>query len=587
MRQHRSAVISVLGAVVLSAAQLGCTGTIDDTNSGGGAGAGALAGGGSSSGGTGFVGNAGAAVVQPTTNPNAIDLLTNPPAEPAAANIACTDQAVVPAGRIARLSAEGYRNSLNDTLGFANVDTSTAPLDAVSEKSRFATNSVQNVVSQPWAEWLYDQGESAATQLSSTLPAQHACMTAAGASADCVQAFIQDYATKLFRRPVTADEVTRYQTAYTQWVATMTPADATLALLQAWTMSPNHVFRTELGNNGVGTPTLGEVALTQYEIASEISFMFANTAPDALLLADAQQNKLSDLAVVKAHAQRLLATPGGHQVLKNFFYEFLHLRELDGGALDPEQRPLVPSMQAETANFVENVVFSQGGGLDKLFSDTVSTVDQPLGTFYGVAAGNQVETSRPGLLHQAAFLNARRDATRRGLFVRGELLCSPPAQPPPDAVAVAMMLVFDENDTAREIFQVINESGPVCSACHASFVPFGLSFEHYDQLGTFREQQDGKTLDVTGMFPALGDLTGTFVDSEDMLRKIVASNQGQLCFSKRFVSYLEGRDAHGVLDGCLISKARTQMVSNQFSLQSFMLELTQDPSFYRRINLTN
>jgi hypothetical protein len=527
-------------------------------------------------------GTAGTATVQPTTNPNAIDLLTQPPADPMAADIACTEQAVVPAGRIVRLSAEGFKNSVKDTLGFDNVDIATAPLDPVSEKSRFATNSEQNVVSQPWAEWFYDQGENAAAQLLGTLPVAHACMLAAGASVDCVQGFIQAYAGKLFRRPLSTEEVTRYQTAYTQWVAQMTPSDATYALLQAWTMSPNHVFRTELGNHAAG-----EVELTQYEIASQLSFMFANTAPDALLLADAQQNKLADPAVVKGHAQRLLATPGGHQVLKNFFYEFLHLRELDGGALDPAQRPLVPSMEAETASFVENVVFTQNGGLDRLLSNTVSTVDQPLASFYGVNAGNQVDTQRPGLLHQAAFLNARRDSTRRGLFVRGELLCSPPAQPPPDAVAVAMTLVFDENDTAREIFQVINDSGPVCSACHASFVPFGLSFEHYDKLGKFREQQNGQALDVTGTFPSLGDLSGTFLDSNDMVQRIVTSNQGQLCFSKRFVSYLAARDAHGVLDGCLITRARTQMVNNQLSLQSFMLELTQDPSFYRRINLQN
>jgi hypothetical protein len=570
-----------VGCASTLACTLACTGSLDegtgDTLNSAGTG-GTSAGGGSS----GIIsGNGGSAIVQPPTNPNAIELLTNPPAEPVAADIACTDQAVVPAGRISRLSAEGYRNSINDTLAYANVDASSAPLDPVSEKSRFATNSIQNVVSQPWAEWLYDQGESAATQVASTLPAQHACMIAAGASTDCVQAFIQDYATKLFRRPLTTDEVTRYQTAYTQWVTSMTPTDATVALLQAWTMSPNHVFRTELGNRATG-----EVELTQYEIASQISFLFANTSPDALLLADAQQNKLSDPAVVKGHAQRLLAT-GGHQVLKTFFYEFLHLRELDGGALDPAQRPLVPSMEAETANFVENVVFTQGGGLDQLLSSTVSTVDPALGAFYGVTAGNQVNTERSGLLHQAAFLNARRDATRRGLFVRGELLCSPPAQPPPDAVAVAMMLVFDENDTARDIFEVINESGPVCATCHATFVPFGLSFEHYDQLGQHRDQHNGQTLDVTGMFPTLGDLGGTFADSEDMVQKIVASKQGQMCFSKRFVSYLQGRDAHGVLDGCLISRAHTQMINNQFSLQSFMLELTQDPSFYRRINLTN
>jgi hypothetical protein len=92
---------------------------------------------------------------------------------------------------------------------------------------------------------------------------------------------------------------------------------------------------------------------------------------------------------------------------------------------------------------------------------------------------------------------------------------------------------------------------------------------------------------VTGTFLGTGDLSGGFTDSVDMLRQVVASAQGQLCFSKRFVSYLEGRNAHGVLDGCLISRARTQMVQNQFSLLKLMLELTQDASFYKRINLAN
>ncbi|HXK17536.1 MAG TPA: DUF1592 domain-containing protein [Polyangiaceae bacterium] len=509
-------------------------------------------------------------------------MLQSPPAEPVAAEIACTtDKEVVPRGRLWRLSASNYKNSIKDNLGYADVDATLAPLDSVSD-IKFSTSSTLNVVGQPWADWYFEQGDKIGGKLSAALPAAHACMTAAGASADCVQSFIKDYAGKLFRRPLTSDEITRYQTAYTKWAADMGPQDATWSLIQAWTMSPNHVFRTELG-----TRTPGKVDLTQYEIASEISFLFADTAPDAALLGDAQQGKLSDPAVVRGHAERLLNGPAGHTVLKEFFFDFLHLRELAGAALDATQLPLVPSMQAETASFVENVVFTAGGGLDTLLTSTSSTVDQPLATFYGVAAGSNVDTKRPGLLHQAAFLNTRRDATRRGLFTAGELLCSPPSPPPPDAVAVASKLMFDENETGRQIQQTIQGAGLVCKACHSTFAPMGLAFEHYDKLGKYREQQNGQNLDVTGMFLGEGDLSQAFTDSVDMVKQILASNQGQLCFSKRFVSYLEGRNAHGVLDGCLITRARTQMVQNKFSLLKLMLELTQDPSFYKRINLEN
>ncbi|HTM44652.1 MAG TPA: DUF1592 domain-containing protein [Polyangiaceae bacterium] len=607
--------LAVLG-FSLGVGALGCTGSlsadqsVDTTQAGTGVtpGTDPSAAGGSATVVPGVVGAGGSSVTPGTTD--ALTLLQNPPPDPVAAQITCTNQEVVPRGRIWRLSASAYKNSINDTLGVSTVDLKGAPLDSVTTTTRFSSNAQTQVVDQPWADWYFAQGDKIASQLAGALPATHTCMTMPAASTDCVQSFINDYAGKLFRRPVTPDELTRYQTAYSQWATEMTPTEATKALVQAWTMSPNHVFRSE-----VGSRALGPVDLTQYEIASEISFMFANTAPDAALLADAQQGKLTDPAVVQAHATRLLMSPSGHEVLKNFFFEFLHLRELDGGgALDPSQQALVPSMEAETGAFVENVIFNQNAGLDTLFSSTKSFVDPALSTFYGLAAApsgtsnsgmpssamsaggsggtmptslTSVDTGRPGLLHQAAFLNTRRDATRRGLFVRGELLCSPPAPPPPEAVAVAQHLTFDENATARDIYEVIKGAGAVCAACHTTFVPLGLSFEHYDKLGKHRDTDNGKVLDVTGTFPGVGDLTTPFTDSADMLQQIIASNQGQLCFSKRFISYLEGRAAHGVLDGCLISQARTAMVSGQFSLLKFMGALTQDPSFYKRINLEN
>jgi len=147
--------------------------------------------------------------------------------------------------------------------------------------------------------------------------------------------------------------------------------------------------------------------------------------------------------------------------------------------------------------------------------------------------------------------------------------------------------MFDEDATGREVQETIQSAGAVCKGCHSTFAPMGLAFEHYDKLGKYRDQQNGKNLDVTGTFLANGNLSGGFTDSVDMVQKILASDQGQLCFSKRFISYLEGRNAHGVLDGCLITKARTQLIANKFSLLKVMLELTSDPSFYKRVNLEN
>src|SRR5262245_45430020 len=57
----------------------------------------------------------------PIAEADAVALLTDPPSEPVAADIACTGQAVVPRGRIWRLSATGYQNSIKDSLGYSAV----------------------------------------------------------------------------------------------------------------------------------------------------------------------------------------------------------------------------------------------------------------------------------------------------------------------------------------------------------------------------------------------------------------------------------------------------------------------------------
>ena len=95
-----------------------------------------------------------------------------------AGDIACTDQAVVPRGRIWRLSASAYKNAINDVLGYAGVDVSAAPLDSVTE-TKFSASAKQNVVNQPWADWFFAQGDKIGSELASA----YQSATAAAASA--------------------------------------------------------------------------------------------------------------------------------------------------------------------------------------------------------------------------------------------------------------------------------------------------------------------------------------------------------------------------------------------------------------------
>ena len=135
----KRSLVALIG-VLLSPAAVACNGYVQ--GSGGSAASGPGIGGSSSTPDT------------PIATADAVALLTNPPAEPIAAAITCTAQAVVPRGRIWRLSASGYQSSIAAGLAYTGVDASSAPLDSVSD-SKFATSSRQNVVSQPWADWYF------------------------------------------------------------------------------------------------------------------------------------------------------------------------------------------------------------------------------------------------------------------------------------------------------------------------------------------------------------------------------------------------------------------------------------------------
>jgi hypothetical protein len=109
-------------------------------------------------------------------------------------------------------------------------------------------------------------------------------------------------------------------------------------------------------------------------------------------------------------------------------------------------------------------------------------------------------THRAGLLGRAGVLAARDHGdgtapTRRGLFVLTRLLCqdlplAPPAsldipQPPTGLL------------TARQKLEQHSQNA-VCDSCHRHTDPVGLSLEHFDAMGVYREKDHGLEIDDSG-----------------------------------------------------------------------------------------
>ena len=303
---------------------------------------------------------------------------------------------------------------------------------------------------------------------------------------------------KFYRRPVTADEATSLTTVYTETSTYGVPA-ATRAVLRAILTAPATLYRTEVGS----TVTNGATSLTAYEVASELSFMLADTLPDDELLAAAKADKLTAPDDIKTQVDRLLATPAVQANLTRVMLANYGIGSLFSSAKDLKVFPaftgaLETSLYTETQMFVHNVQWH--GKVTDLLNSPQTYIDENLAALYNVkypgapGGGFQPFTfgpnDRAGLLTQGSVLSiaANPDNTsvvNRGLFVHGKLMCLG-VSPPPANLQAQINALSTQNITEKAKADYRAMTAP-CNGCHLLFDQYGLTMEHYDAIGRYRD----------------------------------------------------------------------------------------------------
>jgi hypothetical protein len=108
--------------------------------------------------------------------------------------------------------------------------------------------------------------------------------------------------------------------------------------------------------------------------------------------------------------------------------------------------------------------------------------------------------------------------------------------------------------TARERLTAHNES-PACAGCHRLTDPMGLTLENFDGIGSFRTQENGKSIDVSGSLDgtnfsgaaALGQARGNNPQtSQCLVQKVFHSGVGQATQGQEpYLEYLADRFRQG------------------------------------------
>jgi hypothetical protein len=368
-----------------------------------------------------------------------------------------------------------------------------------------------------------------------------------------VQGFLEDFGRRAYRRPLTADELLRWQQISVQ-LASPDAWEGLRLAVSGMLQSPYFIYRVELGEPDPERP--GRLRFTSHEMASRLSFLLWNTTPDDELLDAAAGDTLLTEDGLREHAERMLADPRASKAIQQFFAQYFDLGRLDGIARDPTVYPsftstLPASMRTEVQLLVDDFVFRRDADIRGIFGTRNTFVNEELAALYGVDAPGASPIAfvpvelpedgpRAGMLTLGGFLmmNAHEtepSPTRRGKYLRERVLCQT-VMPPPDDVDTNIPEEMGDAQTLRERLEQHAEN-TVCAGCHNFIDPPGFLFESFDSVGVFRTvDKDGYPIDATGA------LDGVELSSATELGPLLAEDPrvGQ-CVVKQLFRHAQGR----------------------------------------------
>lgn len=384
--------------------------------------------------------------------------------------------------------------------------------------------------------------------------------------------FVATVGRRIFRRPLTEAELTRYTTR-----ARERGLEAALAGLLA---SPHFLYRSERG-----TPAGATFTLTGWERATALAYFLWGSTPDEALLDAAEAGTLDTPAGLVAQAERLLDDPRAHATLGTFAAQWLGI---EGILTTPKSSDLQPffgdevraALLAETRDFVADTVLT--GQFADLLTAPSGEVAPALATLYG-----DHDAGRAGLLRHGALLAtyAHSDQTspiRRGLFVRRQLLCQALPPPPPNAGGVPDV---DPSATTRERFRQHTDDA-FCASCHQYIDDLGFGFEAFDALGRHREVEGGLPVDSTGNMndlEGLGqDTQAPFNDLATLGALLAQSDSAPACFATQVRRFALGSE-EGPADRCAVEALRQAFVGGDGDLRALLLAVVAAPEFVTRV----
>ena len=427
---------------------------------------------------------------------------------------------------------------------------------------------------------LEGQQEMTAPEIAPQLPASHRRLIFVQPGDDLTEdqaasLVLSRFASRAFRRPATNDEVQRLAQLSASVRADGGSFDASIQVaMQAVLVSPHFLFKVER-KEGQGEKE--SIALSQYELATRISYFLWSSMPDDELLLMAHQGTLTDEKPLLEKVGRMIQDSRSNQFVEHFAGQWLQLRNLDTVAPDPKEFPQYSDeirdlMRRETMTFFAGVMRANLP-VTVLLNADFTFLNETLANYYGISGvrGDHFRkvsldgSSRGGLLTHGSVLTVTSNPTRtspvkRGRWILDNLLNTPPPPAPPNVPELEKEQL---SGTLRERMEQHREN-PACAVCHQMMDPLGFALENFDAVGRWRDSEGGAVVDASGELP-----DGTVFQGVGELRNLLVEKREQdfvRCIVEKMLIYATGRGTE-YYDQCAIDQIAeyAEHNNNQFA----------------------
>ena len=410
--------------------------------------------------------------------------------------------------------------------------------------------------------------------------------------AACVEKIVANLAERAYRRPVTKAETA----ALLKFVdmarreGQSTEQGIQLAI-EAMLVSPHFLFRIEHDPDPLDAARTH--AVSDFELASRLSYFLWSSMPDDELLNLARAGQLRAPGTLDAQIKRLLADPRSSALSTNFAGQWLETRNLDVVKPDPQKFPawnpeLREAMKTETRLFFDYMLH-ENRPLVEFLDARYTFLNERLARHYGIKGVTgpdfrKVELTtdrRGGILTQASVLTVSSYPTRTSVVIRGKyvlsnILGTPPPPPPADVPALDEAAVGTSASLRQQMEK--HRSNAVCASCHSRMDPLGFGLENYDGIGEWRSMDGKFPVDSSGVLP-----NGKSFNGPAELRAILRQDLPEFsrCLVERMLTYALGRGLERY-DNKTVDDINHQLAGSGYGFQSLVYDIAHSLPFQSR-----